>query len=424
MTKRTVFMLLLSIGLILGLSSVACASDWPTFQKNNYNNAIVDGTAPNTIAIAEVWGDTIGGAGWLGWDGAPIIANGTVYAIFFNGHVYAYNLTGAIDPGEPLWTNIEVGGDGSFELSTAAYDTENDRLFVALSNGNAATSTGVHAINGVTGETIWSNTNQAFFPVSYQFNNGVKYDNGKVYVASCHVSSMYDTDAGHLTCLDAGTGVVEWDYHCTSGGFYWATPAIIGDYVVIGCDDGIVRSFEKDGDGTVIDYVDAGRDQIRGGITYDENNGCIYFTTVDGYVIKCDFNTYSGAISNKVEVSTGTRMTTTPTVAGDYVYVTDDSAVISCINKAYWYVTDSHDLTGTWGGIKGSPVVYDAGTIDYIYVTVNGPTAPATCVSFTNGYFQSVTGTFGSAEYTLQGVAIVDGYIVYGNDNQDICCYK
>ncbi|WP_321430992.1 PQQ-binding-like beta-propeller repeat protein [uncultured Methanolobus sp.] len=428
MTKRTVFMLLLSIGLILGLSSVACASDWPTFQKNNYNNGVVDGIAPDTTTatINEVWTDTIGGAGWVGWDGAPIIANGTVYEVYFNGYVYAYNLTGAVNPGEPLWVNSEVGGGaGTFELSTAAYDTENDVLFVALSNGNSTTDTSVHAINGVTGDTIWTNNSTTYFPASYQFNSGIKYDDGKVYVASCHVSSMYDTDAGHLTCLDASTGVVEWDYHCGTGGFYWATPAIIGDYVVIGCDDGYVRSFDKDGDGTVIEYVNTGHNQVRGGITYDEDSECIFLTTEAGYLHKYDFDTDDGSFSNADDANVGTRMTTTPTVAGDFVYVVDDGATISCYEKDLT-PTSSIDITNSWGGIKGSPVVYDAadGT-DYVYVTINGPTAKASCVSFDEyGESPAVAGTFGPLGYTLQGVAIVDGYIVFGNDAKYLGCFK
>ncbi|WP_321429184.1 hypothetical protein [uncultured Methanolobus sp.] len=68
-------------------------------------------------------------------------------------------------------------------------------------------------------------------------------------------------------------------------------------------------------------------------------------------------------------------------------------------------------------------MVYDAGATDYVYVTVNGPTAPSSCVSFTNGTYQSVTGTFDPTGYTLQGVAIVDGYIVLCSGNV-IGCYK
>ncbi|WP_321430989.1 PQQ-binding-like beta-propeller repeat protein [uncultured Methanolobus sp.] len=426
MTKRTVSMLLLSIGLILGMSSAACASDWTSFQKNNYNNAVVDGTAPDTTTatINPVWNDTIGGGGWFGWESAPIIANGTVYDIYCNGYVYAYNLTGAVNNSEPVWINTEVGG-GAIEFSTAAYDTVNDRLFVALSNGNSSTSTGVHAIDGVTGETIWSNTNASDFPANHQFNSGIKYADAKVYVSS-YVSGSNTTDAGDLTCLNASTGLVEWNYHNSNAGFFTATPAIIGDYVVIGCYDGFVRSFEKDGDGTVIDSVNAGRGQIRSGITYDEDSECIFLTTTGGYLLKYDFDTSNGSFSNADEVNVGTRMTTTPTVAGDFVYVVDDDATISCCEKARLYLADSYDLTNSWGGIKGSPVVYDAPNgNDYVYVTVNGPTAPSSCVSFDEyGEYVAVTGTFGPLGYTFQGVAIVDGYIVFGNDAKYLGCFK
>ncbi|WP_094227704.1 outer membrane protein assembly factor BamB family protein [Methanolobus psychrotolerans] len=422
MTKRTVFMLLLSIGLILGLSSAAYASDWTSFQKNNYNNGVVDGVAPSTSSFTPVWNHTISGSGWVGWDGAPIIANGTVYDIYFNGYVYAYDLT----TGTNVWTNSAVGGgSGSFELSTAAYDTVNDRLFVALSNGNSSTSTSVHAINGITGATVWSNTSLSNFPANHQFNSGIKYDDGKVYVANCVVSGS-TTTTGNLTCLDASTGVVEWNYHNSAAGFYWATPAIIGDYVVIGCDDGYVRSFNK-ATGALVEGVNAGDGSIRGGITYD-GSGYIYFTTTGGSVFKYSFNSATGDIGNTATAydDHGTRMTTTPTVAGNFVYVTDDSAVIHCYYKSTMSQRSSIDLTSTWGGIKASPVVYDAADgYDYVYVTVNAPTAPASCVYFdSNGRNPDVAGTFGPAGYTLQGVAIVDGYIVFGNDVKYIGCFN
>jgi outer membrane protein assembly factor BamB len=430
-------MLLLSIGLILGLSSVACASDWPTFQKNNANNGLVDGTAPNTTDFTLAWSnDSLISAGWLGWDGAPIIANDTVYEILFNGHVYAYDLYGN---GDPLWVNTNVGGGGgfTFELSTPAYDIDNDRLFVALSCGNTTTSTSVHAINGVTGATIWSNTSQACFPTSHQFNSGIKYDDGKIYVATCVVNSTYYTNAGNLSCINATTGIVEWSYAANNAGFYWATPAIVEDYVIIGCDDGSVRSFDKDGTGTVtpIDTVAAGDGQIRGGICYYDGN--IYFTTVGGSVCTASFNTTNGDIGTITAVDNDRRKTTTPTVTNTgHVYVTDDLGYITCYNTSLT-ILGYGDMTpedeDMFGGIKASPAVYVDSTTgnEYVYATINMDDlgdipGSGVCAEFSSagvyaGYNEDAY--FGHAEYTLQGVAIVDGRIVFGNDEKYICCH-
>ncbi|WP_305063807.1 outer membrane protein assembly factor BamB family protein [Methanococcoides sp.] len=406
------------------LATGASASDWPTFQKNNYNNGVTSEDIPDdfTPSPSDTWTFTGASGGWLGWESAPIIGDGITYNVYYNGDIYAIGLTN----GTQVWCNDELGGSGNFELSVPAYDDAQKRLYVGLSSGNASTSTGIHALHSGNGTAIWSNTSSTEFPSSHQLNTPIKYDSGQdaIYFGSTHMSGTYTTDDGYFYCVDADTGVVNWKYD-NDCGFYFTSPAIIGNYVVVGDDDGTVRVFDLD-DGDVVDSIEtssiqAGAGSIRSGIVYDD--GTIYYTTTEGYLIAIGFNSATGDLDGNDTDSetTGARTTTTPAVTSDYVYVgTDGSAV-----KAYERSTlTCLDTCNTNGPVKASPVVttYPSGE-ERVYVTTNTAsgrlyacTFDTTDEEFSGSPYWGPTGS----SYTLQGIAFADSWLVYGNDNKKI----
>jgi outer membrane protein assembly factor BamB len=392
------------------LATGASASDWPTFQKNNYNNGITSEVVPTSPGSAD-WTFTGPSGGWLGWESAPVIADGVVYNVYYNGDVYAVSLTN----GNQLWCNDFIGGSGNFELSVPAYDGDNGRLYVGLSNGNSTTVTGIHALDVTDdGATLWSNTDSADFPANHQLNTPIKYEDGAIYFGSVHMADLYDSDDGYFYCVDASNGDVNWKFD-NDCGFYFASPALIGDYVVVGDDNGTVRSFNKATGGDIETY-ETSAGQIRSAIVYDA--GYIYFTTTNGSLFKIAFDTGTGEMTNAVSESSGVRTTTSPAVTSSYVYVGNDAGVVLCYDKSDLDLIDSEDIGSQ---IKSSPVVSTMSGSDYVYVTLNSGYAQA--CEFTSGEYQDRT-AFGTDDYTLQGFAIADGCLVFGNDGKKLSCFN
>lgn len=416
MNKKSLGLALVTMMVLSLLATGASAADWPTFQQNNYNNGVISENVDSTPE--PVWNETPTSSGWLGWESAPIIANDTVYNVFCNGSVFAYELA----DGDLVWQNSNVGGGGSFELAVPAYD--NDSLFVALSAGNSSTSTGVHALNAINGNVIWSNTSSTYFPSNHQFNTGVKYDYGEdaIYLGSVHMADSSNSDEGNFYCVDADTGVVKWTYENGDCGYYWATPAIIGDYVVVGDDDGVIRSFDKS-TGTEVENVTTSDGSIRSAIVYD-GSGYIYFTTTGGSVFKYSFNSATGDIGDTATESDdgNGRMTTSPAVTDSHVFVGTDGGDLICFDTSL----TEEDRVAVDAQVKASPVVTTGGTYNQVYVTTNGGKASCTLFDKTSGEHptRNYYNEFGPSEYTLQGVAIVDGYIVYGNDAKRLMCFN
>lgn len=403
-------MLLLSIGLVIGmLSSAACASDWASFQENNYNNGVVSEELTTDFS-GTTWSAYVTPGAWAGWDSAPVIGDGIVYNVFYNGKVYAFDL----DSGAEVWNNTQIGTAGYFEMCVPAYVADKNILYVGLSAGNQTLSTGIHALNATTGALIWSNGSSTYFPASHQLNSGIKYDaeTDAIYFGS------YGSN-GRFYSVDADTGEVNWMFTGASAGYYWATPAIIGDYVVVGNESGYVTSFDKT-DGSVVATYNTGTNvPIRSGITYDSATEKIFFTvrttgTGAGKLVSLDFG--SGQFSNESSVTgVGSALTTTPTVVGDYVFVSGGTYL-----RAY-YKDLTTDITprNVNGGIKASPVISTYNGIYHIYVTTNTASGKCYYVSFnpsTNQFSTPVAWNVSNPGYTLQGVAAADGWIVYGND--------
>jgi outer membrane protein assembly factor BamB len=390
------------------------AEEWTTFQSNNENNGVYSGELTTDFTDTN-WMANYTPGGWACWDSAPVIGNGTVYAVKNNGHIVALNLT----TGNEIWYNDAIGGNGFFELCTPAYDPAGDRLFVGLSAGNQTIDTGIHCLNAATGGSIWDNSSD-IYPANHQLLSGIKYDSETGYI----YFGTYGSN-GLFYCVNGTTGICKWHNTSTSNGYYWATPAIIGDYVVVGNEAGYVYCFNKTTGDTVDSYYFGVSAPIRSGITYDSSTQTILYTiktggSPGGYLVSIGFNPTTGAIDESDVYSvTGltASLTTTPTVAGGRVFVSSNAYVYS-----YTVPTlGNKKVSGSMGGdIKASPVVSTADAdMYYVYVTTNSGSAKCCCIPF-----DTLDESFGTAvlweptdtDYTLQGIAAADGWLVFGND--------
>jgi outer membrane protein assembly factor BamB len=410
MKARNFLTLLISMGLVFSLLPITVsAEEWSSFQSNNENNGYYTGTLTTDFSGTN-WDAYYAPSGWACWDSAPVIGNGTVFAVKNTGNIVALNLT----TGNEVWYEDTIGGSGFFELCTPAYDEDNDRLYVGLSAGNAITDTGIHALDAATGDVLWSNTLVAYFPANHQLLSGIKYDSetGYIYFGSWGSN-------GRFYCVDEDTGNVIWYHISTSNGYYWATPAIIGDYVVVGNEDGVVTCYDKM-NGIVEDIYDYDTNAtapIRSGITYDSNTEYIFYTVKtggsNGDLVAASFNTNNGHIgdtyANETNDGLSGSITMTPTVVDGLVFVNHGYGVAtfhsSAIDDGY---TDSISLEG----MKSSPVVTKEEGTYYIYVVANNFGGICYCLSCDNNgnnlAVQDLWSPAGS-DYTLQGIAAADG---------------
>ena len=408
----------------LALTLTTAASDWSQFQKNEVNIGQTADSAPITAPDDTIsWDQYTTSSAWSGIDIAPVVGDGKVYVVTYNGNVYAKYLNGT-----QAWTNTNIGGDGTFELSTPAYN--DGVLYVALSKGNATTQTGIHALYTDSGTAKWSNTNIG----DQQTNTPVTYDDGLIFFGTVNMTSVNDSDEGYYYCYYANNGTQKWVRNSNSGGgYYWAGAAVIGDYLVYGDDKSNLTSVYRI-NGTTVDEQNVSAlwdnfdaKEIRSSVVYDESTDRIYFTSKAGYCFALGINA-DGTFdtSDKWKQNIG-YTTSTPAVYEGRVYVGQggfgNSGKLYCLYESngteIWSFTPN-------GGVQSSPAIstwYDNGTNNeiYIYFTTNSASGRLYCLKDYAGntaaseqwnYLPSGN----KAGYTLQGAAISGGWVFFGND--------
>jgi outer membrane protein assembly factor BamB len=81
------------MGLVFGLLPITVfAEEWSSFQSNNENNGYYTGTLTTDFAGTN-WDAFYTPGPWACWDSAPVIGNGTGYAVKCTGDIVALNLT-------------------------------------------------------------------------------------------------------------------------------------------------------------------------------------------------------------------------------------------------------------------------------------------------------------------------------------------
>jgi outer membrane protein assembly factor BamB len=404
----------------LALTLTIAASDWSQFQKDDVSIGRTADSAPITAPDGTIsWASHTAHGGWTGIDTVPVVGDGKVYVVAYNGNVYAKYLNGT-----QAWTNTTIGGDGYFELATPAYN--DGVLYVALSKGNASTQTGIHALHTDNGTVKWSNASIG----DQQTNTPVTYYDGLIFFGTVNMTSVNNSDKGYYYCYYANNGTQKWvrNNNNTGGGYYWAGAAVIGDYLVYGDDGGYLTSVYWCNK-TDVDELHVGSGKIRSSIAWnvsasDSNYGHIFFTNRSGNrVTRIGFDKSTGEFNSSDWWAHDIGYTTsTPVVYKGRVYVGSSGGL---------YCLDESDGSEDWsftpnGGVQSSPVIstwYDNGTNNeiYIYFTTNCASGKLYCLKDYSGntaareqwnYLPSGD----NAGYTLQGAAISGGWVFFGND--------
>ncbi|MDI9395030.1 MAG: PKD domain-containing protein, partial [Euryarchaeota archaeon] len=400
----------------LGLVAVdhpAPDSDWAKFQKDNYNTGVTEDRAPVTDPSASSfsWEYKLGG----NVDSVPLVAGDMLYVLAGNNHVYAFKRT----TGELVWEKSTSGGAGGFVIGTAAVG--NDIIFVPTSNGK------IFAFDAKTGDSKWNITVS-----SKQIDTPVTYSDGKIYFGEAiggHKYYCYDENGNEVWNRTATSSISK------QGSYYWTGAAVIGNSLVYGDDDGNLVSVNKNTGADIAEINISEEFGITGGgirssILYVEELERIYFTSTGGYCLSIGFNPSDGTFNTNDKYSEKIAYSTsTPAYYNGRVYVGTGSIMGGAGNRIY--CLDANLTSVIWdysvGTIQSSPAIstyYDDGDGEvYIYFTVNdnkkggvyclkdftGCTSPELSWSFVNS---------SKTSYSLQGVAISDGWIYFGADKK------
>jgi outer membrane protein assembly factor BamB len=432
-------MVLVAIALTM---SVASATDWSQFQKDENNSGWTTDCAPIYDPPTLAWSYNVDG--WV--DTTPIVGGDRVFVLNSSGTVYAFKAkTGAVN-----WTS-PASHTGTFEVSVPAY---NDGIvYVARSKGalnqGYCNVSALYANNGTVRESITLKTTGG-----YQLNTPITYADDRIYLGDWNGSSTTTNGTGTYWCLNASdvTNVL-WNYtpNSVGHGYYWAGAAIVGDYAIFGDDDANVTCIDIPascliGEGVVKDYINVSEqcgstypvEEIRSSIVWNEGAGRIYFTAKsasyppDGHLYAVAFDPTTGYLGGDGAMGGGScewtypihYSTSTPVVYNDRVYVGagglwsggPPAYGVTCLNEADGsFRYDTHSTTPTPGIVQASPAVSVWNGQVYIYFTTNAVTAYAYCFEDT-GTALVQRWRYTAGNNALQGMAISRGMVFYGSD--------
>ncbi len=227
--KRLVLATVLALGLPAGLSA-----DWPLFRGDALMSGV--GTAKLPDQLDERWtfktGDSI--------EGAPAIADGTVYIGSFDKHFYAIDLA----TGKQKW-KLKLGH------VKASPSVKGDKVYVGTLNGE------FYCLSAADGKEIWK------FEAGGEISSGCNFHGTNILIGS-HDSTLYCLDANgkkvwevmtdglviagsrdqRVYALDRKTGAEVWNFE--TDGMVDGSPVVVGSRVYAGC-------MSKDGNFYVLD---------------------------------------------------------------------------------------------------------------------------------------------------------------------------
>ena len=422
---KGIALLVSAIIVIAVTSSVAVATDWQQFQKDEIATGWTTDCAPVNDPPTLAWWKQTSGTGMGGIDVTPIVGDGDVYVLDYQGVLWSFDAK----TGTENWHTDLTEGSGTFEVSVPAY--HNGIVYAAVSSGSEGQGAGrVCAVNANDG----SIRECEYYGLQYfQLNTPITYAGGKIYFGNWKGGSGQTEDNGTYYCVDAADVTNElWSRTAPYvTGYYWAGAAIVGDYIIYGDDRANVTCLNKD-TGAFVDYINVSEacgvtpvEEIRSSIVWNEDTGRIYFTgkkssPLSGHAYAVSFNAATGDLGGSCDwVRDISYSTSTPVVYNGKVYVCiggmyGDSGV-KCLNEVDGTLRYSIDK----GASQASPAVSVWNGHVYIYFTTNVNNGSAYCVEDTGSALVERwewNPPASDNQYILQGMAISKGIVYFGTD--------
>ena len=440
---KGIALLVSAIIVIAVTSSVAVATDWPQFQKDEIATGWTTDCAPVNDPPTLAWSHDVGTTGHAGVEGTPIVGDGKVFVLNYKGELLIFDAL----TGQHISTTMCNDEIGAFELSTPAY--HNGIVYVATSKGDWGAGhgrvTAIYAEDGA-GHNAGDVREQVDLGEGmpyFQLNTPVRYADGRIYVGNWKGGPHHTEDNGTYYCLDAAdvTNVIwSWTAPYVTG-FYWAGAAIVGDYVIFGDDRANVTCLNN---GAIVDYINVSEqcgvtpvEEIRSSIVWNEDTGRIYFTGKkastprSGHAYAVTFDPETGDLGGDGAVGGGTcywnrsigYSTSTPVVYNGKIYVCiggvygGEPTVLRCLDESNGNILYNYGLGSDVS--QASPAVSVWNGHVYIYFTTNVNNGAAYCVEDTGSAFVPCWVWNPPApdnQFILQGMAISKGMVYFGTD--------
>lgn len=441
-----------------GMATTAFAADWTVYQGNDNHNGVVTNAPITNAASVSTIALTKNGSGWDGVDNVPVMqtvgANTYAY-VLYDGYAVNGDQGGArlakinCNAGSEVW-NVQVGTNSGFQLSTpllvqgADSASENDdSIFAAVqvSGGSKivkvtdlgnATPTVNDFKTGITGQI---NTPVTKYGEYIYF--GTWIGNGSIEGSNAP-GAYYQVKHNDASDTQSMPSI--------SKGFYWTGAVAVGNELYFGGDGGyLYHRTMGSGFGTSTNaevYESAitlpaisgnAAGDVRSTVCLNGNK--LYFTS-KGAGSNGNLYCYDVATATAPTFSWGAKLagtcTSTPTVAKNgNIYVGYYSGFnAGGIQKVMAPTSGSEgsvvtlNPTGWNQPVQCSPLVRTVGPNDYIFVNTNSGTGAGYCFkvgsSVTAANQATQVWSTPANTYALGGMACSNGYIVFGNDYNNL----
>lgn len=294
--------------------------------------------------------------------GLPYIIDDSIVAVGNKELIWIDKETGKVTTKTNLTGNPSYGG----YAIQPTYDETNGMLYIPLNQGV------IEKVNVHTQKSVGTFTESE---LKGQCISKILYDNGYLYVGFWN---QEEKDA-KFCCIDASTMKEKWSYK-HKGGFYWAEATAIGNYIVVGSDDGSPEKEQADGTVYVFNKSNAnpvqpvsslkitGSGDIRSKMVYDGVSDRIYFTGKGGKLMSLAFDSSTGALSDLKTLNMESASTCTPVIYDDYIFVgTTASKKLLIVDKD---TLTLKAFTVLNGGVQETPLVVDyyKDSLGYLYI--------------------------------------------------------
>lgn len=384
-------------------------SGWPQFQRDYQNSGKTPDSAP-TDSPTVAWKSFTVHWSTHGIDVTPIVVNGKVIVIDCREKVWAFD----IRSGAEIWST-QLPEGVRYTISTPA--AGEGKIFCATDSGY------ICALDESTGSILWSGKLTRGINQEEELNTQVTYADGRVYIGSWE-GVYYSLDAD-------GSGSsprIDWAYDIPGTRYDWfSAVAVIGDYVLFGNTEGWITCLNRT-TGTLVSSLDLSgaygitAGSIRSGISTNAAQDRIYLSSRNGYVYAIGFDASSGAFNTGSGwfARIDSYSQSTPVFHEGKVYVASGDftkpGALYCFDDATGVQVWRYGF-GSFGS-NASPVISVQNGAPYIYVTTND--------AYDRGgvYCFDAAGTMlweyipepAHNEMMLQGVAIAEGKVFFGND--------
>ena len=425
--KKRILCILLTVMLLCSLIPAASAAAYPSAQWKNFRNsdanmAVTSAQTPKAGAASLNWANRIG-TNWATSPSVQIIVDDCIVTMSEK-RIYKLSL----EDGSIVCEGTMAAAP-SFGYTPPTYCEDLGLIIAPLGSGT------LQAFDAVTLESKWVFKDA----IGGQAQTPVAYSDGRIYTGFW----MGDTKDANFVCVDAATGTLDWSY-TVKGGFYWSGPAAVGDFIVVGTDDGVSASVS--GDSMLLVFsktyaagetavpadsaVLAGCGDQHSCMAYAD--GKVYFTTRGGYLCSAEIDPSTGAISGLMTVALAAPSTSTPIVYGDYIYLGVGGGLLSPGGVPGFTIADRETLetvktVGTRASVQCSPLLSTAYLEEegrlYFYVTYNTPPGGISLITVdpSDPSTAELTELFEAEGYEEYCIASIicdeDGNLYYKNDS-------